>query len=339
MSEKLRGVLVGCGGMSLTWVQVAREIPDFELVGFVDIDLDAAKTRAADYGEMDRLEISMDLSKALENTGPDVVFDCTIPETHAEVTLAGLSNGCHVLGEKPLADSMENARRVVAAAEEAGKQYAVMQNRRFHANIRRLRRTIESGEIGSITTLNSDFYKGVHFGGFRDIMPHVLLLDMAIHTFDAARLILGADPVSVYCKEWNLPGSWFERDASAVAIFEMDNGIVYTYRGSWCSEGLETTWECDWRVIGDHGSISWDGAGGFKGQSGIVRSEYRDVQMADADAEDKQGGHEGLIRDFVRCIRDGETPETVGSDNIKSLAMVFGAIESAAKKEPVPVEY
>ena len=191
MSEKLRGVIVGCGGMSHTWVRVAREIPDFELVGFVDIDLGAAKTRAADYNESNPSEISTDLSRTLKNTGPDVVFDCSIPETHAEVTLEALGNGCHVLGEKPLADSMESARRVVAAAEEAGKEYAVMQNRRFDANIRRLRGTIESGEIGSITTLNSDFYKGVHFGGFRDIMRHVLLLDMAIHTFDAARLILG----------------------------------------------------------------------------------------------------------------------------------------------------
>ena len=338
MSEKLRGVLVGCGGMSLTWVRVARKIPDFELVGFVDIDLDAAKTRAADYGEMDRLEISTDLSKTLENTRPDVVFDCSIPETHAEVTLEALGAGCHVLGEKPLADSMENARQVVKAAEEAGKVYAVMQNRRFDANIRRLRRVIESGEIGALTTLNSDFYKGRHFGGFRDIMPHVLLLDMAIHTFDAARLILGADPVSVYCKEWNPPGSWFKQDASAVAIFEMDNGIVYTYRGSWCSEGLETTWECDWRVIGDQGSILWDGADGFNGQAGVVGSKYRDLEVEPASAADKQDGHEGLIRDFVRCIRNGETPETVGSDNIKSLAMVFGAIVSAAKKEPVPVE-
>ena len=50
-------------------------------------------------------------------------------------------------------------------------------------------------------------------------MPHVLLLEMAIHTFDAARLILGADPVSVYCKEWNPPGSWYKQNASAVAIF------------------------------------------------------------------------------------------------------------------------
>src|SRR6266581_2652143 len=71
---------------------------------------------------------------------------------------------------------------------------------------------------------------GAHFEGFRQHMRHVLLLDMAIHTFDAARLLTGADPVSVYCKEWNPVGSWYDHDASAVAFFEMTNGIVYTYR-------------------------------------------------------------------------------------------------------------
>ncbi len=58
-------------------------------------------------------------------------------------------------------------------------------------------------------------------------MTHVLLLDMAIHTFDAARLISSADPVGVYCHEWNPAGSWYDRDASAAAIFEMSNG--------WCT--------------------------------------------------------------------------------------------------------
>ena len=97
-------------------------------------------------------------------------------------------------------------------------------------------------------------------------MPHVLLVDMAIHTFDTARYISGADPVSVYCKEWNPAGSWYERDSSAIAIFEMSNGLVYTYRGSWCSEGLNTTWESDWRIVGQNGSLKWDGGQGFAAQ-------------------------------------------------------------------------
>ena len=61
----------------------------------------------------------------------------------------------------------------------------------------------------------ADFFIGAHFGGFRDEMAHVLLLDMAIHTFDQARKILGADPVSVYCHEFNPAGSWYAGASSA----------------------------------------------------------------------------------------------------------------------------
>jgi predicted dehydrogenase len=260
-----------------------------------------------------------------------------------DVTLEALKHGCHVLGEKPLADSMANAKTMVAAAEEAGRIFAVIQNRRYDARIRRLRHLIESGIIGPVTTVNSDFYLGAHFGGFRDHMEHVLLLDMAIHTFDAARLITGADPISVYCKEWNPSGSWYDRDASAVAIFDMTGDVVYTYRGSWCSEGLLTSWEAEWRVVGHGGSIKWDGAEVLKAEvvkqrDGLI-AEFEAVEIPEHDPGEKVGSHGGVIREFVRCVQSGSIPETVASDNIKSLAMVFGAIESAEQGVPVSVTY
>ena len=330
-------VLAGCGGISRAWLDAVRELPDVRMVGFVDLDVARARERAAAYGWHDAA-VGADLGEVLDRTQPDAVFDCVVPEAHVTVTLEALRRGCHVLGEKPLADSMENARRMVAAAAASGRQFAVIQNRRYDANIRRLRQFLASGAIGQITTVNCDFYLGAHFGGFRDKMAHVLLLDMAIHTFDAARLISGADPDAVYCKEWNPAGSWYDADASAVAVFEMSSGIVFTYRGSWCSEGLNTTWESDWRIIGTQGSVRWDGAGGLQAQvvaeaSGF-RYTMRDVEIPAVDPSAGVGGHAGVLRDFVRCVQTGETPETVASDNIKSLAMVFGAIESARSRTP-----
>ena len=337
MTEKIRVVLAGCGGMSGRWMSVSKGMPEMEIVGLVDIREEAARKKAADFGF--DAAIGTDLKKMLDQMSPDVVFDCTVPEAHAQVTLEALSHGCHVLGEKPMADSMENARKVVAAAKESGKIYAVIQNRRYDPRIRRLRSFLDSGQIGSITTLNCDFYIGAHFGGFRDHMEHVLLLDMAIHTFDAARFITGADPVSVYCREWNPSGSWYDHDASAVAVFEMTGGIVYTYRGSWCAEGMNTTWESDWRVIGGNGSVKWDGGSDFQAQTvaetGGFFSKWNDVELPPHDPGGKEGGHEGLIKEFIRCVQTGETPETVCTDNIKSLAMVFGAIESAELNKPV----
>lgn len=340
--NKIKVVLVGCGGMSGAWLGVAKNMPEVEIVGMVDILEDNAKRRAQDFGIKDAV-IGTDMKAVLNQTNPDVIFNCTIPEAHYQVTMDGLNHGCHVFSEKPLADSMEHAKEMVETAEKVGKIFAVIQNRRYDPNIRRLRNFLESGKIGKITTVNCDFYIGAHFGGFRDHMEHVLLLDMAIHTFDAARFITNADPVSVFCKEWNPFGSWYDHDASAIAIYEMTDDIVYTYRGSWCSEGLNTTWESDWRIIGDKGSVKWDGGGNMQAQvvveaSGFF-SKWENVEIPSFDAGEKVGGHDGLIKEFIRCAQTGEIPETIGSDNIKSLAMVFGAIESAKQRKAVDTKF
>ena len=337
----VRALLVGCGGISRAWLTAARDIAGLEIVGLVDLDREVARQRAAEFGLADRF-IGDDIDAALSETAPDAVFDCAVPEAHAGITLAALRAGCHVLGEKPLATTLADARRLVAAAREVGKIFAVIQNRRYDPNIRRLRAFLQSGAIGRLTAVESDFHVAAHFGGFRDAMPHVLLLDMAIHTFDAARLLTGADPLTVYCHEWNPPGSWYAQGAAATAIFELTGDIVYTYRGSWCAEGLNTAWEAAWRVTGERGSVTWDGADGFAaqvvaepGRPGRLRSTYRDVAVPPLPPGEQATGHAGVLREFVRCVRDGATPETAAADNIKSLAMVLGAIESAERGERV----
>lgn len=342
MNTPLRAVLVGCGGISGAWLDPATKIKDLQIVGLVDQVEESARKRAAEY-QLESAEIGTDLRRVLKKTRPDIVFDCTVPEAHVTVALEAFRHGCHVLGEKPLADSMANARRMVRAAQKAGVTHAVIQNRRYQPEIRAVQQLIQSEEVGSLTTLNSDFYIGAHFGGFRDHMRHVLLLDMAIHTFDAARLLCGADPVSVYAKEWNPAGSWYDHDASAVAVFTMSNGMVYTYRGSWCSEGMNTSWECTWHGVGTRGSFRWDGAQECRGQAvketGGFHSAWKDVAFPPFVESERTGGHGGLIRDFVRCLREGRVPETASSDNIKSLAMVFAAIKSAARGREINVEW
>lgn len=340
--KSIKALMVGCGGMSRAWLTAAQKIGGVEVVGLVDLIEAHAAQRAQDFGLADAW-VGTDLKKALRDTRPDVVFDCTVPEAHTPTTITALQHGCHVLGEKPMSDSMASARRAVRAAAKAGRIYAVIQNRRYLEHIRRLRRVVAGGAIGEITTVNSDFYIGAHFGGFRDRMQHVLLLDMAIHTFDQCRLLTGADPVSVYCHEWNPAGSWYDHDASAIAVFELSGGIVYTYRGSWCAEGLNTSWECDWRIVGTQGSATWDGGAGMRVQKVAKRgkffSEMKDLPVPALRKADRIGGHEGLIREFVDCVWRGKEPETVCTDNIRSLAMVFGAIESATRKRRVRIRW
>ncbi len=337
----LRIVMVGCGYMSRVWLDVVAAMPDVVIVGLVDVVEDTARKRADEYN-LSRAMISTDLATVFAQTAVDAIFNCTIPEAHYAVTSQALQHGCHVLSEKPLADSMEHARELVALSQRVGKIFSVIQNRRYDLHIRRFQHFLASGALGPLTTVNSDFYLAPHFEGFRAHMRHVLLLDMAIHSFDAARLLIGADPLSVYCKEWNPPGSWYDYDASALAIFEMSNGVVYTYRGSWCADGLPTTWECDWRCIGQRGSATWDGGERYQAQviaqPGDFISAYEDVEVPPYAALNI-GGHAGLIQEFVACIKSGTQPETNAADNIKSLAMALGAIESAEKGLPVHITW
>jgi predicted dehydrogenase len=347
--ENLRVVLVGCGAMSGAWLSATKEIPDLEVVGLVDLREDAAQARASEFGLHD-VKIGTDLAAMLEKTQANILFDCTIPEAHHGNALLAFMRGVHVLGEKPLAHSIEHARAMVEVARATKCIHAVVQNRRFDPNIRRVRRYLETNEIGLVTTLNADFYIAAHFGGFRDVMPNVLLLDMAIHTFDAARLILNADPVSVYCHEWNPKESWYAHGSSAVCIFEMSDGSIFNYRGSWCSEGFHTTWESDWRIIGTRGTVRWDGGsqprasvvvpnqtGPSEGDRPDFFSPQREFELPELNTDDAIGGHNGLIKDFVAAVQSGRQPETASSDNIKSLAMVFAAIESAKLEQKIPV--
>ena len=110
MADPVRTVLVGCGTMSRRWTEVSKEHDQIDIVGFVDIDEKAAQRSAADYGK-EAAETGTDLARMLDKTSPDAVFDCTPPEIHTSVALQAFAHGCPVLSEKPMADSMENARK------------------------------------------------------------------------------------------------------------------------------------------------------------------------------------------------------------------------------------
>ncbi len=333
-----KALLVGAGAMGRAWGENLSNSHDVEFVSWVDILPDTAAT-AAEKLEVHLKYVGTDFHQAVSESKPDFVVDVTIPEAHRDVTLAALKLGLPVIGEKPMSSTMDSAREMVRVSEETGKLYMVSQSRRYDAGVQAYRRLIHEN-IGSPEILNSDFYIGAHFGGFRDMMPSPLLLDMAIHTVDAARFLSGQDPVSVYCEEFNPTWSWYEGASSATAIFEMTGGLRYTFRGSWCSEGKHTSWEADWRAIGPRGTAIWDGlsdpeadvvieSAGFYSKL-VAKTEPRDNTIDQAIA--------GSLKDMVRFLRDGTVPMGECHDNIKSLAMIFGAIESARIGQRVLIE-
>ncbi len=329
-------VVVGAGGIAGAWFPaLAKE--KVEVAAVVDLKVSSARSRIKEYG-LD-CEASSDLKATLKKTRPDFVLDLTVPEAHCSVTSTALKAGCHVIGEKPMASSMAEARRMVRTAERTGKTFMVSQSRRWNPLHDRVRRTIKSGNVGDLTTINCDFYAGAHFGGFRAKMPSPLILDMSIHHFDLARFMSGADPVAVYAHEFNPKGSWYRGDAAASCIFEMSNGVVFTYSGSWCAEGYGNSWNGDWRFIGDRGTLLYEHdneprAEAVAGKKSS-RPKVRPVKVLESPT--KYTEMHGGLREMLAFLRTGKKPQTECHDNIKSLAMVFAVIDSSKKGRRVPI--
>ncbi|MEM6821261.1 MAG: Gfo/Idh/MocA family oxidoreductase [Verrucomicrobiota bacterium] len=337
--SKHRILLVGCGGIADAWLTPAQTFfqEQGKIVALVDLRPEAAKAKAEKY-QMSDTWIGSCLKSGIEEAKPDVVFDCTIPEGHYSVTKIALEAGCHVLGEKPVASESSQAMELIKLADEHERVFSVIQNRRYLGSVRRVIELIQSGLIGDVHTINADFFMAAHFDGFRRDMPHVLLADMAIHTFDSARYLSGKNATSVFCHEFNPDGAWCNYGGSAHALFKMEDGVVFNYRGSWAADGHHTDWNSAWRIIGTKGTILWDGdskieAEFLPGDRDLSQffQDYKKETYEPLKLEEYREGHAGLIGDFFQAIETNTNPLTVASDNVHSFMMVERAIESAEK--------
>jgi predicted dehydrogenase len=327
-------LLVGAGSMGRRWAEAITARPDLVLVSWVDVVRAAAEEAIADL-HLAGVEVDEDLGRAISTQDPDFVVDVTVPEAHFDVTLTALQLGRPVLGEKPMTATIDEANRLIEASERAGRLFMVSQSRRYNAQLAALKGLFDGG-TGDPEVVSCQFFRAQRFGGFREEMASPLLQDMAIHAFDAARWLVGRDPVAVYCEEHNPSWSWYKGAACATAIFEFDGGARFTYTGSWCAEGAETSWEGSWRVVGSGGTALWDGL--VVPQAELVRdglTEHREGLVDPRFVESVDGS----LAEFVSSLDDGHVPMGECHDNVKSLAMTLAASASSAQGRRLPVTW
>lgn len=327
MPEPLRLVQVGAGQMGRSWLRTIAASPDARLVGLVDVDGAAARGSAAATG-WDDVPMATALDTLLDRVEADAVVNVTIPTAHADVSTTALLRGLPVLCEKPLAESTAVALTIVAAAEAAGRLHMVSQSRRYWNNLVALRPRL--AELGPLGAVQCSFYKSAHFGGFREEMAHPLLVDMAIHQFDLARNLIGSDPVTVRCDSYNPPWSWFAGDAGATASMVFADGTRFSFSGCWCAPGLETSWNGEWRLSGEHGTARWNGDDAPVIQVGGGAPETLAVAAGPQEIA-------GSLAEFVSVLRSGATPNGEVHDNVMSVAVVEAAVRSADAGEMVEV--
>jgi predicted dehydrogenase len=313
----VRAVLAGAGALGPFWARELVESPDTELVGWVDLDVLRVKAASAELGVT--VAAGAELVPMLREQQPDVVVNVTPPAVHHAVALAAFEHGAHVLTEKPLATSMDDAREMIEAADRAGRLLMVSQNRRYMPELQAFRDEVAA--LGPLSSLTCEFHRNHRDAAaeFLFAFPQPLLLDMAIHLFDAARALTGTDPLSVYCDSYSPPWSWYEGPAAAAAVFRMTKDLRFSFVGNWAAPRDETSWTGWWRAIGEGGIATWDGE-----------------ESKDGDPE-RFLGLEASLADFVAAVRTGSVPQGECHDNLKSLAMCHAAVESAALGAPVSV--
>jgi len=333
----LRAVVAGAGKLGPYWARELLEHPDCELAGWVDLDPARVRAEARRLGVGD-VPAGPSLEAMLDAQRPDFVVNVTAPAAHHAIVLAALRRGIPVLTEKPMAATLAEAVEMVAAADRAERLLMVSQNRRYMPELAAFRDTV--GRLGPLSDLTCDFYIAHRdrAAEFLFAFAQPLLLDMAIHLFDGARAITGADPLSVYCEAHNPPWSWYSGPAAASAIFRMSDGLRFTFTGNWAAYGFQTSWTGSWRATGERGSVTWAGAGAPRVEPAPGERVVASVPVTVPRDPARFLGLAGALADFVAALRTGSVPAGECHDNLRSLAMCHAAVESAARGVPVAVE-
>ncbi|WP_269523275.1 Gfo/Idh/MocA family protein [Coraliomargarita parva] len=335
MPRKLKLIQCGVGGFGRSWLDVCSASEDFELAALVDIN-QAALSEAGQSIGLGSVCLFDQLSSALDAVEAEAILTITPPEVHIEHAREAFARGLHVMTEKPVAESLDEARTMIQLAQEAKRQLMVSQQYRFNAPILQMKEALGGGEIGTLTHGHIDFYVPGDFrGSFRESMPYPLLHDMAIHHVDLIRALTQQDIRQVTARAFRTPSDWFQNEAGLKMLLELENGLLISYSGDWSALGRFTGWNGNWRLQGTQASLHLD--------NDVVSIDHCEAWMkhpSHKECPPPASGpveREATLQNFARSIRSGIPAETSGEDNIKSLAVIMAAIKSNEELRPVTV--
>jgi predicted dehydrogenase len=325
MAEPLKGILVGLGSRGGHWYNAVTRHPDTEWVAYVEVSPDQ-RAKAQEQWSLPRERVFGSVEEAISVGGADFVLDVTPPNVHEAVADAAFDAGLHLIGEKPMSDDFEAARRMVERGRAAGVRHMITQNYRFGTQPRTTRKLVSEGVIGDPGHVDVMFtmpwadFPGSHYV----TQPYMFTKDMGIHHFDMLRYVLGREPRWVQCVTWNPSWGWHAGDACHMATLDFD-GCMAVHRGVGCAVGTHTSWNGEWRIEGPGGTITWEGDEIWL--THLHRAPKRRRERIFPEGGGGQG--DPLLTEFVAAIREGREPECSAVDNIRSLAMVAAAVQSA----------
>ena len=332
--------IIGCGKIA----QV-RHIPEYaansnaEVYGFYDINQARAEELAKKYGG----KAYASYEELLADPEIVAVSVCAANHAHAEISIAALKAGKHVLCEKPMAVTLEECEAMVAAAKESGKYLMIGQNQRLAKAHAKAKELIEQGAIGKVLTFRTIFGHGgpetwsIDPGAnvwFFDKTKAAMgaMADLGIHKTDMIQYVLGTKIVKTQAVLTTLDkkdatGNLIGVDDNAICIYQMENGVIGTMTASWTYYAAEDNTTV---IYGTKGELRLYDDPRYSVQQINADGTRVDYQIDQIQTNDNQTAS-GIIDLFVDCLVQNKEPEISGADVLHAMKAVFASIESSAK--------
>jgi predicted dehydrogenase len=329
-------IVVGIGFWGKEWAELLKGSSFASVVATVDVKESAAAWSQQTLG----IPCFPSLGEAIENVRADAVLVVTNPGQHKPVILEALRHGKHVLVEKPMVTSIEEADEIAAATEHSTGKVMAAQGYRFLHSAGFVRERLAAGDIGELQAVKIRFRRhlpDVISNPEHPIyaLPHSILLDMSVHHVDLLRYMTQREVVSVAAIEHDTPDNEFKHPSNAFCLMRLQQDAPALWDGDWCARGPVTSWEGEWQFIGNKARLFWDGNINGKTLTSvrleIPGQEPHELLTFEPIWERRLP----VLEHFVGSIQEGKQPEPSIHDNRKTLAVVFGSLESVLKKKEI----
>lgn len=329
MTRPLRGALIGCGFFAQHHARAWRELGGVEIVAVCDRDGARAAAFAETFGFP---AVYTDAETMLTDEALDFIDIITQASTHGELVSLAARHGVNVICQKPLAPTFEEAQTVVESAQ--GVTLMVHENFRWQRPMLELKRA--AADLGGL------FYGRIAFRSAYNVYadqpylatdPRFILLDVGVHLFDLARFFLG-EAETLLCHTARVNPNIAGEDV-ATALLRMQSGAHAVVELSYASRLEHELFPQT--LVHLEGPL---GSAVFSADYQITVTTAEGVRHLDATPHVLPGTlgpltalPESVLNiqgHWLNCLREGREPDTSGPDNLRTLALTFGAYDSAA---------
>ena len=324
--DKINAAVIGVGSMGKNHVRIYSEIEDVKLVAVSDINEEAKK-----IAEKFSCKYYKDYNEMLDKEDIDLVNIVVPTRLHCSIALDVIKHGKHVFVEKPIADTVENAEKIIKAADEKQVKLAVGHIERFNPAVRKLKELLEKNTIGKIWNLTI-FRKGPFPSRVRDVG---VVIDLAVHDLDIMRYLLNSEISRVYAETEKRIHTEHEDFMNALMRFE--NGVVGILDTNW----LTPVKIREININGEKGMIKANYITQkieiFENGFNHFNSSYPNInKMTEGNVKqievEKKEPLKMELESFVNAIRNNTEPLVTGRDGLMALSLAHDILKSADRK-------